>query len=315
VGSGNFYFSDAGDPTAWSALSFAGADAKPDILSAIYEFRNELFMFGRESVEVWQDDGSTPFSRVNGGALAVGCIAPYSIVESDNSLIFLSRDRRFVRIGGGQIANLDCPYEKEELQQWSIEDCTADRWNILGKTLFVFQFPSEGTTIYFNETDNNWGRFGYWDSNSGVHQAFLGSCYAFDPVTNKHFVGTRRQDGYVYLMSPDYSDDDGNTIRMATVSGHTNYGTNREKVSRELTFNCERGGIQDSSEPVCTLRVKDNKGEWSNEIQISLGRMGEYYGSVSIPRMGRFRTRQYEFACTDPVSFIFSEAKEDLVVV
>lgn len=315
VGTGNFYFADPADPSSWSALSFAGADAKPDILAAIYQFRNELFMLGKESVEVWEDDGQTPFARVNGGALSTGCLAPYSVVESDNSLIFLAKNRRFVRIGGGQIANLDCPYEKEELQEWEVEDCRADRWDIIGKTIFVFWFPAQDVTIYFNETDNNWGRFGYWDSNSGSYQAFLGSCYACDPATNNQFIGSRKANGKLYLLSPDYGDDNGDPIRVSTVSGHTNYGTNREKVSRELTFNVSRGGVQDSTEPVCTLRVKDNKGEWSNEIQISLGRMGEYYGSVSLPRMGRFRTRQYEFACADPVKFIFSDAKEDLVVV
>lgn len=313
-GSGKFYFSELDSPTVWSALDFATAGSDPDNTIAFHVFRKELYFFGRESLEIWQNDGQTPFSRVEGGFLEIGCLAPYSIIRTDNHIMWLSDKKRFVRYAGGGVETFSTPYDKELDTFTTYSDCTADRINIVGRSFYVFQFPTQGRTLVYNETDDNWTEWGKWNSVSGSYERWLGASYVYSPIWNKHIVGSREATGRFYYMSPDYTDDYGDAIRTARTTGHISYGSNNQKRSNRLTFRVKRGATTGSGEPKLMFRVKNDDKTWSNERQISLGRKGETRNIVKLDRLGVFRTRQYEFAVSDAVGWAFSEAKEDIYV-
>jgi hypothetical protein len=314
VGSATFYFTTPGDASTWSALDFASAESEPDDVNSLVRFRSEAYLFGRESFEIWEDDGQTPFARVNGGSFNVGCIAPYSVVALDNTILWLSNTRQFVKFSGGGVENFETKFDKELSAFTTVADCETSVYYVAGKTLVVFQFPGEGRTIVYNETDDNWGEFGYWDSVAGDYQCFLGRGCTIDPDRNRVFVGSRKATGKVYLMSPSYFTDDGDPLRGILVSGSMDYGTHKEKINMFFSMRVKRGSITDSSEPVMTLRFKDNGEEWSNEIQISLGLMGDGYNEIREHRLGRYTNRQYEFTFSDAVGLVFSNAKEEIVV-
>lgn len=314
VGSGTWYFSEPGAPGTWNALDFASAESKPDVVNSIIGFRDEVYIHGRTSAEIWEDDGQTPFAPVAGGAINVGCAAPYSVIHLDNEVIWLSSDRKFVRFAGGGVETLSTQYDEVISDMSVVEDCTADRYDILGKTIVVFQFPSEAKTLAYNITDDNWGEFGYWNT-TGFHEAFLGGCHVYVPNGGVHIVGSRKADGAILQMTKDALTDNGTQIRMVSRSGHINYGTNKRKRNENISIRAKRGYVTDATEPVATLRFRDDNGEWSQEIQFSLGMMGDYFNTTRIQRLGMYATRQLEFACTDPVGFVFSEAKEELTVM
>lgn len=312
--SGTWKFAETGSPLSWNALDFASAEGVPDDIISGLAFRGEAYFFGRESLEIWEDDGQTPFARVNGALFDTGCIAPYSPIALDNEVMWLSDDRRFVKFAGAGVEKISTQYDRDLAQMAVVDDCTSDRYDILGKTLIVFQFPSEQRTIVYNMTDGNWGEFGFWNAAGGFHEAFLGSCHAFIPETGVHIVGSRKT-AKLYSMTEDAFTDDGTQIKMLTRSGHINYGTNKRKRNENISIRVKRGYVTDTTEPVATLRFRDDNGEWSQEIQFSLGLMGDYFSTVRLQRLGMYVTRQLEFACTDPVGFVFSEAKEELTAM
>lgn len=312
VGTQKIYFSVVGDSSNWEALDYFSAESRPDVVVAIYEFQREIYIFGKISFEVWEDDGQTPFSRVPGGARAVGCIAPYSVVKTDNGVIWLSNTKKFVKFDGGAVQSIATPYDKEIQKFLVISDCVADRINILGKEFYTFSFISEGRTIVYNATDDNWGEWGYWNSSGGFHERFLGNAYCFSPDWNQHIWGTRKPDGAIYKMSPDYTDDHGDAIVMESISGHISYGTNNMKRNKHFTMRVKKGEVNNTSEPVITLSFNDDNKGWKKEKQISLGKKGEYKNTIKLPRTGIYRTRQYRFRVSDNVAFAFGHAREDI---
>lgn len=310
-----WYYAEPGTPLVWAALDFASAESEPDAVVSLNKFRGEVYLHGRETLEVWENNGQTPFERINGASFDTGCIAPHSVIKLDNEIMWLSDDRYFVKFAGGGIERLSTQYDKEIKTMAVVSDCTADRYDIQGKTLIVFQFPSEQRTLVYNLTNNNWGEFGYWNTAGGFHEAFLGACHVYIPETETHILGSRKATGKLYQMSEDYTTDDGNIIKCLSRSGHIDFGTNEGKRNNETSFRVKRGYVTDASEPVCTMRYRDENEDWSQEEQISLGQMGEYNNTIRLKRLGRYRTRQFEFACTDAVGFVFSGAKEDMILV
>jgi hypothetical protein len=314
VDSETWYFSEVADTLTWSALDFATAGSEPDYINAAIKFRGEIYFFGRETLEIWENDGQTPFIRVNGGSFDTGCVAPYSVIKLKNAVMWLSPEKQFVKFSGSGIEVLSTQYDKEIFAMSVVTDCTADKYVTSGKVLIAFQFPSEGRTIVYNETDDNWCEFGYWNAGSGAHEAFLGACSVYIPEDGTMLIGSRKQDGKLYEMSDESFTDDSNPIKLLSRSGHINYGTNNLKRNVSISFRVKRGYITDATTPVATLRLRDNNGEWGQEIQFSLGAMGEYFNTIKKHKLGTYRSRQYEFSCTDAVGFILSEAKEEIEV-
>lgn len=314
VGTQRIYFSELEDPTTWSALDFFSAGGVPDDVVAIHEFRKEIYIFGKLSFEIWENDGETPFSRIGGGYHNTGCIAPYSIVNTDDGVMWLDNKKRIVRFSGGSIEHVATPYDKDIERFQVVSDCQADRLDILGREFYLFAFPSEQRTLVYNLTDNNWSEFGFWNVAGGFWERFIGNCYAYSPAWNQYIWGTRKNDGAIYKMSPNYFDDDGNIIRMQSLSGHISYGTNKRKRNNTFSMRAKRGRITDTSEPSLILRVNDDDAGWSNEISLSLGKLGNTYNTIRKHRLGVYHTRQYEFTATNACGISFGKAKEDIYV-
>jgi hypothetical protein len=266
VDSDTWYFSEIADTLVWSALDFATAGSEPDYVNALIKFRGEALLFGRETLEIWENDGQTPFVRVNGGSFDTGCIAPNSVITLENEIFWLSNKRKICKFSGSGIEIISSKYDLEIENFNVVTDCTVDRYDIRGRTFLVFQFPSEGRTIVYNQTNDNWGEWGFWNVDGGYHEAFLGSCHIYIPDSKTHIVGSRKQDGKLFRMSADYFTDNGAPIVCKAISGHIDYGTNNLKRNIELSFRVKRGYVTDATEPVASFRFKDNNGEWGQAI-------------------------------------------------
>ena len=79
-----------------------------------------------------------------------------------------------------------------------------------------------------------------------------------------------------------------------------------------LQIRAKRGYVTDTSEPKFWVRWRDQNKGWSNEHYISLNKMGEYNNIVELFRLGRAKTRQFEFCQTDVAPFAFVGAELDI---
>ena len=96
TGSAYLHYSAVGAPTTWDA-EYVTAEAKSDDLVAVISENLELYLMGKRTLEVWYDDGSTPFVRQSQGYINSGCIAPYSFRVCADVLYWLDQERNVVR--------------------------------------------------------------------------------------------------------------------------------------------------------------------------------------------------------------------------
>ena len=90
----SFQLSALNDGTSWNALDIAQRSDASDRLTALAVFRNELWLIGSLTTEVWYDSGDNlfPFTRVQGSLMQIGCVYPFTIQVLDNALWFLGQE-------------------------------------------------------------------------------------------------------------------------------------------------------------------------------------------------------------------------------
>jgi hypothetical protein len=311
-----FYWSGVNAIT-WSALDFATAESRPDYLKAMGVIWREIYLFGSESIETWYNDGTTPFSRQDGGYTERGLLAPYSLKAIDNTWFFIDNEKRLVRLEGRTPKVISTPFDATLQSLQGMSSVKADHVTVGGKCLYVMQVPTANRTFAYDYKNDDWAEWGYWNSTTAEYEPWIGNCVEYAPSWNLHLVGSRK-DGKIYKMSTSYYDDDGNIMRTARRTGYIDHDTLANKRCNSLTLKFKKGtGIASStSTPYVMVKWRDNGDvRWSNEHWLSLGKVGETEFITTMKRLGVYRSRQYEFAVTDNVPLILIDAEADVDVL
>lgn len=315
--SNSFYFSEVADFNTWSALDFASASGNSDYILAVHVFRRELYLFGAETTEVWENDGVSPFIRTPGGYIETGISAPHSVVQNDDGIFWLSSRKRIVKYNGNQLEIVSTPYDALIGRMAIVSDVTSDRIVISGKEFLIFHFPASNITLAWNVTNDTWAKWGTYDPLAGAYDRFGAQRYlevsAFDGLKLIGGAG----DYLICSLSDTAYKDRTLDVRALRTTGHINYGTTKEKQSQELRLTLRRGdaAVTTTTSPKLMLRWRDNNRYWSQEKQIDMGLIGETDIVVRLTRTGIFRTRQYQISCTENVPYVLVDAEEDIEVL
>ena len=317
IGSNRFNFSNVGDVYTWSASDLASAAGYEDNLTRLVVLNRRIYLFGRQSIEIWENDGVTPFSRVSGGFIEGGTVAPFSVVVANQSVYWFDATRRFATFSGSDVAYLESPFDKELANLPYVADAQGYTCIINGNPLVIWDFPSAQKTYALKLRGEQvvWSQLGFWNGDTymgssvtgwlSVPEVGLTLCYDKGGSTIYALSQTSRTDGVK-----------GGALRVARVTGHLDFGTQRRKLSNEIRLRIKRGRGSSTSTPKATLRWRDNgEGPWTGSREIDLGRQGERELTVRLPRMGVFRTRQFEFSVTDDVPVNVVSAEMDLDVL
>lgn len=349
VNSNRWYWSNVNDYTTWNALNFASAQGVPDPVNVIRVLNRQIYLFGRRSIEIWENDGSTPFARVSNGLIETGCIAPYSVVTTEDGFIFLDNKRHFMEFKSGVLSRISSPYDKFIQDLGSsivsnpasntaigvvdyISDCIGDELFIGGSRFYVFTFPQIDKTICYNYTAKTWSEWGTWelgDASGGApltYSRWVGNCAAYSPSWGINLIGhiklTKHGWGNetdVLVLDPkDYYDTDvsfaGSAVPMKfeVKTGHWDHRNSGRKRSNEVRVRMKRGQAATGAGPTLILQVNDDNKGWGNEIQMNLGEAGDNEIVARARPMGIYRTRQYRLYTTDAVPVIVVKAEEDV---
>ena len=313
-GSNKFYWSDVNNGTSWTATSFASAAGSPDNIVALKVYNREVYLFGQRTIEVWENDGATPFSRIPGGMIQSGCASPYAIIEDENSLYWLDDNRRLVRFSGKTVERLSTKLDRELQGLSNVSDGIALKLEIDGYVFFIFTFRRANRTLVYNQTTDDWCEWGQWSLANAAYDRWIGNAYCYAERWGLHLIG-QRDKIIISELNKDYYLDDSSIVRPYRLTGHIDYGTSQLKRSNELRFRAKRGLGLSSGTPKIMLRYRIDNKDWSNIQEFSLGNIGEYNIIVRDNRRKIFRTIQYEFSATDAVDIVFSQAEEDIEVL
>lgn len=211
---GRFYWLEPGSGTV-EALNFATAESAPDGLIAVRRLVDELWFFGRSTIEVWQPTGDldAPFLRAGGRVMERGCLARDTVQRFDNSLVWVGEDCIVYR--AGNVPQRISDHSIEERLRKRIGDPSAMVLEHDGHKFYVLQIPGQGSFVHDPASPVNgvWPEFKWaagapYVAERGEDGTFIlgdevaAALYTFDPNSNQD-AGTvmeRRLTGTLAFM-------------------------------------------------------------------------------------------------------------------
>lgn len=303
---GRFYISALNDGTSWDALDFATAESSPDNLKACVSAAGQLWLFGDLTTEIWSNTGDTfPFRRISGAKMDVGVLAHHSIVEIDNSIIWVGKDKfgqgLVYKAQGFTPARISTtPVERFIQQAENPDEITAYAYQDEGHVFYVLTGEGLETSLVYDLTTDQWHERAYLNE-LGNYETDIASCHMF--AFGKHLVGDRRN-GSIYQLSMNFYTDGSEELCRERIYTHlSDEGKKIRYNSLEIGF--ETGvGLQSGqgSAPLVSLSLsKDGARTWIDCGDGSIGAVGQYQTKVQFRRLGVAEIMTFKLRVTDPV--------------
>jgi len=320
-GTNRFDFTDT-DPTSgdmendyWSATDNPlTAEARGDKLTALFTAWQEIYVWGTEGLEIWQDDGATPFSPIQGAFSEVGIEGPYAYGKIDNTIFALcviEGKRCVIRMNQRSPVIVSEPIARVLADMVTVSDAFCDIISAGGISIALFSFPTANEAWAYDYKNDTWMRWGYYDIFSGTHNRFLGQHSCFAKSWNKHLIQSR-VDSRIFELSRNAYTDLSNPMVSYRRTGWIDYGTWKRKRISQLFI---KGKVFPSGKLTYTLQLRwrdDGSPIWSPvmDIQLQPTMQGDFIHPIN--RMGVYRSRQYEFRLSDDADMIIVGAWEDV---
>jgi hypothetical protein len=166
-GTKQFFLSPLFGITPFDASQFASKEATSDLLQAIANSHEQLYLFGQERTEIWFDAGnpppSFPFQRSDGAIIQRGTIAPHSIVLEDNTLFFLGDDGMFYRVQGFVPERISTHAVENAWATYpTLTDCQAFVYTVFGHKMVTLVFPQAKATWVVDLSTRRWHERESW---------------------------------------------------------------------------------------------------------------------------------------------------------
>lgn len=314
-----FFISNLNNGFSYNALDFAAANVDPDPIKAPFVLRNEVFIFGTQTMEPFQNIGGAgfPFLRIEGAVQDKGLDAPFSLIELDGNMAWVgSADQEESAIwlsNGGKPQKISTTAIDNQLRTYSdsiIATAFTTTYSQSGALFACFTFPGRDTFVYEavsglwhtresteDETDMIWRV-------SDIVQAY-GELIVGDLFSNRFG-----------LIDKEVFTEYGNLIkRRFVLPPLDNGGDAFFNNSIELVGETGVGNVVDPAQnPQVLLSFSDNGGRTFGEtITRSFGEIGEYSFRCIWDQLGRVaRSRMYRFDVADPVKWAFYKVEANI---
>lgn len=322
INSGQFFWSAINDGTSYDALDIATAESSPDNLVGILTLNQSIYLPGTKSTEVYYDSGdaTTPYQRIQGSVVDIGCSAPFSIAKAVGTYFFLGGDDTGTGIvyqtQGYQPKRISTPAIEKYIRDLittgvDISTSTGYTYQQGGHLFYCLNLTSADTTWVYDASTQMWHERQYLNLWSMERHRAEWHALAF----GKNVVGDY-DNGNIYALDQDTYTDNGTYIRRIRTAPHFSNGLvlvrhNRFQLDMETGVGISGSG--QGSNPQAILRYSDDGGHtWSNEKWADVGAIGNYKTRVNWRRLGSSRDRVYEVSVSDPVKVVLIGAELDV---
>lgn len=313
-GTKQFNVSASYDCTNWTPLVFGTKEQFPDNLSAVEVLNGVLLLFGTQSLEFWQDAGTSPlqFQRIPASTQTWGLAAHDSRAQINNTLAFLGQNPQ----GGIQVLILN-GYTPTRISNTDLEniiskfssymDAVAYTYIVDGHPMYQLTFPTANRSFLWDALTGIW-----YEVQSGL--ALLNRDISqWGCVFNTINYASDSTNGNIYSLQTNVYTENGAAIMRLIASKHVRMNGDKFAIPR-LFLNMETGvGLQSGQgvNPQIMIRVSKDKGRtFPIERYVNIGAVGHYRTpTVSTRRLGASEDFVFEFCMTDPVKFTIIDAK------
>lgn len=266
--------------TEFDGLDFATAESSPDNIVSIVAIRREVWLLGRDNVEVHYNSGASfPFARMQGVSINYGCASPMCATAAGNSVLWLS-DQGIVFQSSG--------YSEIKISTHEIDEeiaALSDDWSTAYATTYIedgheFYLLTIGLhTFCYDLATQMWHK-----RSNFTYGRHIANCMAH--VFNKNIVGD--DEGRLLTMSRDLYQDVDDPLIM--VMGSITYSDNNEFRTVD-SFEVD-GDVGAGGESTLEYSRDDGK-TWSDRKEASIGAVGHYSARLKWRRLGRARSKRF----------------------
>ena len=296
--SGTFGWSDLADAGDIDPLNIASAESSPDDLVGIDVDHLEVFLFGEETTEPWQNTTSTAiFERNSGGVSEVGAAAEFTIQKVDNRIYWLSSTRN----GSGAVYALNV-YQPQRVSTDAVEGALtgldlsqATAFSLEGEksAFYCLNVPGLDSTLVYDANTGQWMEL--CELTAGELAPYRATCHVFG--FGYHLVGD--DTGKVYRLDKDTHTNDGDVLLRERIMPNAAAPFRDKQHVTEFNLDCERG-----TGGYVQMQYSLNGGKtWSAWKSKSVGELGVYNKLVRWRRIGAGRDLVIRVRCTDDVAF------------
>ncbi len=256
-----------GDGTIWNELDFFTKEGSPDYIKAIFADREQLYVFGTETTEVWQVDRNTGRpTRLDGAVFREGLAATYSVVTMSEHLYYLGGSP----IGTTVAFRLDgftptrvSTHAVEEA--WRISGAKVENsvsWEYVenGHFFWVVCFDVGSTWVY-DATERSWHERAGWDGTKFIPYAPF--FHTFIPEwgdNGQHIIGDHKS-GKIWIMSSDIFSEDGGDVKRVRVMPYIFAGGNKRVYCDRVDLTMATGLTSSTTAPLVELAWSEDDGE------------------------------------------------------
>jgi len=314
-----FFISASNDGFSYNALDFATAAVDPDPIKAPFVLRNQLFIFGSQTAESFQNIGGSgfPFQRIQGQVIQKGILAANTITEIQGSMVWLGssvNEQPAIWISsGGDPERISTTAIENQLRTYTdtqIEDAFVNKYSQSGNYFLAFTFPGQ-TTFTYDFTS------GLWHERKSVND-----------VTVIPWRVTTIEDAYGELF---VGDSISNKIGIIDKDTFTDYGsiTRRRFVTPPFSNNGEPFFVDSvelfmetgtalttsqGSDPKMLMSASNDGGRtFNNNISRDIGLIGEYEQRLIWGQLGRTsREKMLAFETSEPIKSVIIKLEVNL---
>jgi hypothetical protein len=300
----------------YNAGDLQTAEADPDDIRGQVNFRNNLYILGSETTEVFdnQDLENAPFVRIDGFLLPKGLAAKFSIVKSNNTFAFIGAGvnespavwtftgNNYQKISTTPIDNI-----LSKLTDSELDEVTSWSYAEAGAYFIGFRLPT--ATFVYDFTAGKWHTRQSTVDSGNVADRAGGMITGYGRVLVSDTI-----DGRIGELKLNIVDEYGTEIkRTNTTKAFDKLGDSVRVPSLEAVMET---GVGNATVPNPKMRLSwsdDGGRTYNNERTRSIGKVGKYDHRAIWRRNGRFpRSRILKFEYSEKAKTTFLKLEADI---
>lgn len=309
-----FFVSNLNQGLVYDALGFGTAEVDPDKITGLHVNRNILYVGGTITLEPFQNVGGTgfPFLRIQGAVIQKGFGAQFSVVDFDNSFVFVGaglneqgavwkfQGNSATKISTAAIDNIIQKMTDDELSQVFTNVSAED-----GGYFAIFHFKDR--TFGYDAAATALSGKPMWHERRSKDSNGIPINWRVNSIIDAYgtnIVGDN-QGGTIGQLDRDIATEYDVSIRRVVATTPFSNDGNRIKVA-EIELYCQSGAAPATgpgSDPYISRQFSDDGGyTFGNLISKSLGAQGDYKRRQIWRKQGQvLNTRVYRYIVDEPI--------------
>lgn len=317
-GTQQFFHSDLYDVFTWIFSDFASAEINPDNLRVMVPDSVGIVALGDKSLEIFAttSDPVNVFQRRTGYKTSFGCLAPYTAINANNSVVWMGKDESgggiIYRMAGGipSVISTNAIVEAIQSAGDNAAKATAYTYQQSGHPFYCLNIPGSNTTYVYDFFEQQWHERRSYDEHY-VWKRHKAETHMY--IFNMNIVGSW-DSGELFQYDLRYFKDGDLLIRrertMTPIFDEEN-GGNYGKFN-SFSLDCIVGeGLTDEpyDDPQISLETSEDNGISYGNIRLKpLGKRGQRKQQLTWNRCGLSVSRVFRVATMTPTPFAIHRA-------